>query len=121
MKAFKAPAKKRVTTLCLPSRMLDDLDQAVLSKHSSIRFRSRWICEAISNFFEMPRYEQHIADEWIERGNNGKVIVTLDPPSIEKIERIENEIQEKRKLKDIQSAVIRAAIIQKLIDMEFVK
>ena len=121
MKAFRAPVKKRVTTVCLPSRMLDDLDQAVLSKHSSIRFRSRWICDAIDHFFKLSRYEQHIADEWIERGNNGKVIVTLDPTSLEKIKGVESLIENKRKLKDIQSAVIRAAITQKLIDMEFLK
>lgn len=119
MKAFRAPVRKRVTTVCLPSKMLDDLDQAVLGKHNSIRYRSRWICEAINHLFQMPRHEQHIAEEWIERGNNGKVIVTLDPATLEKIKSIEDQIQEKRKLKDIQSAVIRAAITQKLIDMEF--
>lgn len=119
MKAFKAPTKKRVTTLCLPERMLEDLDKAVLGMHKSIRFRSRWICEAVNQLFELEKYQQHIADEWIDRGNNGKVILTIDPTSLEKINTVTQALEQKRRLKDIQSAVIRAAITQRLIGLEF--
>jgi len=118
MRAFKPPTKKRITTICLPSRMLHDLDQAVLSEHKSIRFRSRWVCNAIDNFFNLERYKQLIMDEWIDRGNNENIILTLDPSSIDKIELVAKEMCEEKGLKDIQSGLIRAAITQKLIDEE---
>lgn len=118
MKAFKPPTKKRITTICLPARMLSDLDKAVLSQHQSIRFRSRWICDAISSFFNLEKHKQLIMDEWIDRGNNENVVLTLDPASIDKIEAASKELNEKKGQKDIQSAAIRAAITQKLIDTE---
>lgn len=118
MKAFKPPTKKRITTICLPSRMLHDLDQAVLSEHKSIRFRSRWVCNAIDSFFNLERHKQLILDEWIDRGNNENIILTLDPASIDKIEAVAKEMIEEKGLKDVQSGVIRAAITQKLIDRE---
>lgn len=98
--------------------MLKDLDQAVLSEHKSIRFRSRWVCNAIDSFFSMERHKQLIMDEWIDRGNNENIILTLDPPSIDKIEAVTKEMIDRKGQKDIQSAVIRAAITQKLIDRE---
>lgn len=116
MKAFKPPTKKRITTICLPTRMLNDLDQAVLNEHKSIRFRSRWVCNAIEGFFNLERHQQLIMDEWIDRGNNENVILTLDPASIDKIEAVAKEMASNKGHKDVQSAVIRAAITQKLID-----
>ncbi len=118
MKAFKPPTKKKITTVCLPTRMLNDVDQAVMSEHQSIRFRSRWVCDAINSFFNMERHKQLIMDEWIDRGNNENIILTLDPVSIDKIEGIAKEMIDSKGHKDVQSAVIRAAITQKLIDME---
>ncbi|MCD8525578.1 MAG: hypothetical protein LRY67_07700 [Gammaproteobacteria bacterium] len=118
MKVFKPPTKKKITTICLPSKMLHDLDQAVLIEHKSIRYRSRWVCSAINDFFSLKKYKQLILDEWIDRGNNENIILTLDPASIDKIEAVAKEMIEEKVQKDVQSGVIRAAITQKLIDQE---
>ncbi|MCD8499890.1 MAG: hypothetical protein LRY43_02035 [Gammaproteobacteria bacterium] len=69
-------------------------------------------------FFSLKKYKQLILDEWIDRGNNENIILTLDPASIDKIEAVAKEMIEEKVQKDVQSGVIRAAITQKLIDQE---
>jgi hypothetical protein len=100
----------------IPKGMVNDIQDTMNKQGLSYRFRSKWISFAIVWLERIPQFWDSVAEEWIEAGGNELVSIVLNEVTRSALDR-EMEIVRERfpGIDDIQSKVVRTAIMQLLI------
>lgn len=117
MKAFGVlEDKKARTSLRLPETVLAKISESMSKNGYGAKQRSRWICEALADLIKIEGYCELIAEEFMDKGGNEVIPVTLDDKSSGLLAGAIKSYAEKFQVDVIdQSVVLRTAIIQRLI------
>lgn len=112
--------KKGRASVRMPPKMLKDIGIALERSGHNLKERSNWICKAISQLASTEDYWLYVQEEWIERGSNTMIQVTMDEVTNNDIEKMQGKIKEINPEIvasdiDIISAIIRTSIIQRFI------
>jgi len=118
-KVLAAPKKdeniKKRLNVRVPINMVPEIEKKMKKVGLNTKQRSSWISEAIVSLEKQESYTVYISEEWIIPGQNVLLQVSLD---IEAQKALENMIATAKKelfSEDLQSSIIRTAILQKLI------
>lgn len=111
----KVETSKKQVSIRLPEKMLNDINQAVVEDGVSLKRRSAWISDAIIALKDIPNCCELVLEEWVSRSANKPLQVTLTADAISALETIKTSVSSQDKRKGENSAVIRTAMIQKLI------
>lgn len=116
-KAFSVPqiGKGARLTVRLPYEMQKDIKLAMKETGYGLKEQSRWISEAIDRLCVIPYFPELVAEDYIGRGRNSVVRVTLPAATTEALVLAIERAATEENLKDVQSKFIRTAIIQRLI------
>lgn len=119
VKVFKSPQsssnKKRVS-LRLPVQMLTELDACIRAEGKNKKQRSAYISEAIGELKSSNHYKGLVPENWLGRGDNTSIQITLNQEAetaLNEIETILTKISPSET--ELASAIIRTAIIQKIL------
>jgi hypothetical protein len=122
VKLFKAPVgkkeKKRVSVR-LPTEMLKDIDIRMVEEGKNKKQRSQWISDSIVALSTMS-YSSLVSENWLDRGNNSSLQVLLEENADKALVEMIATIKEQDNQNDVASAVVRTAIIHKLMNVDIV-
>ena len=120
-KIFSLPgktAKRRRISVRVPKKMIDDLNIAMQTIGLATRMRSSWISNSVIDLKKYSYYTDCVLEEWIESGNNTSIQISLNEQASIALDDMLKEIKNIEDNKsDMQSAIIRTAILQKLMEM----
>lgn len=111
--------KKRLTYF-LPQRLHSEMLETIQNAGYSNREKSRWICEAIENLFQIPNHVELISFSDDMSALSKKDTLTI--PDILKKELNEKTREIKARHLDmdgVQSRIIRTAILQRILRSSF--
>ena len=116
-KTLKAPPAVigSKVTVRLPTGMIHDLKKDMALSGYEERAQSRWIAEAIEQLTEMPGYEELVAEDFIAEGRNKSMKVSLPGPTTTTFKRALKTVRAALNKTDVQSMVVRTAVLQRLI------
>jgi len=115
---FTPPVKKRSgvkTSLRIPVNMLNRLHEEMATTGYNKKQRSTWIDEAITMLLQRPDYPNLVAEEFIVPGSTEAIPVSLNENSAEILSQALESVEQIEKIKKDRSAIIRTAIIQRLL------
>lgn len=119
-KIFSLPgktAKRRRISVRVPKKMIDDLNIAMQTIGLATRMRSSWISNSVIDLKKYSYYTDCVLEEWIESGNNTSIQISLNEQASIALDDMLKEIKNIEDNKsDMQSAIIRTAILQKLME-----
>lgn len=119
VKVFKSPQKissKKRISLRLPVQMLNELNNCMEAVGKNKKERSHYISQAIIELEATGHFEGLVAENWLERGDNCSIQISLNQEAelaLNTIEKVCNKKQESKT--DLISAIVRTAIIQKIL------
>tara|TARA_B100002049_G_C16010486_1_gene345564 strand:+ start:197 stop:586 length:390 start_codon:yes stop_codon:yes gene_type:complete len=119
MVKLKAPVKSRLTvrsTVRIPSGMLPKITEDMLNLGYNKKQQSKWIEDALSELLDTPEYTDLIAEEFISPGTTAPINLTLSSETDDKIQHAVSQVLLKENVEKDKSAVIRVAIIQRLLN-----
>ncbi len=118
-KVFSAPKKeekvKRRLNVRVPEKMVQEIEVKMREDGFHSKQRSEWISQAILDLSKMESFTTFISEEWIVPGKNILLQVSVDSEAQDALEKIVSVSREELNSDDLQSSVIRTAILQKLI------
>ncbi len=103
------------TTLRIPTAMLNKMDQVMLSEGYNKKQRSLWISEAITNLIQRGDFPGLVAEEFIVPGSTKSIPVALSEEIVTGIANSLTRIEEEEDTRKDRSALIRTAIIQRIM------
>lgn len=110
--------KKRIS-LRIPCQMKDEIIKEMKTQDIPEKRRSKWISEAIVELSKKAHFTADVLEEWIESGQNTPTQITLEADAEEALQGMLIMLKEAQVTKpDMQSAIIRTAIIQRFISNE---
>ncbi|MDC8832991.1 hypothetical protein [Alteromonas gilva] len=118
MVKLKAPVKTQTkvrSTVRVPSGMLRKISDDMQKRGYNKKQQSKWIEDALSELLELPQYTDLIAEEFISAGTTTSINVTLTSEIDMQIQKTISEVMQNEQVEKDKSAVIRVAIIQKLL------
>jgi len=102
-------------SLAVPKPLTVELNKKLLDEGYGQRERSRWICEAIETLIETPAYEELVAEDYIRRGHNTSMNVTLSNDTYRRLTQAVIYVEKNTGLSDVTTKLIRTAIMQRLL------
>lgn len=121
MAKFTPPQKSKGpirTTLRIPTGMLSKMDQVMLTEGYNKKQRSLWIGEAIENLIERGDFPGLVAEEFIVPGSTKSIPIALSEDIVRSINDSLNRIEEEEDTRKDRSALIRTAIIQRIMSQQ---
>ncbi|MBU3071348.1 hypothetical protein KOI40_16095 [Aestuariicella sp. G3-2] len=121
MAKFTPPQKNKGpirTTLRIPTGMLNKMDQVMLTEGYNKKQRSLWIGEAIENLIERGDFPGLVAEEFIVPGSTKSIPIALSEDIVRSINDSLNRIEEEEDTRKDRSALIRTAIIQRIMSQQ---
>lgn len=118
MAKFSPPARKKTsvkTSLRVPVNMLKRLHDEMAETGYNKKQRSTWIDQAVTMLLNRPDYPNLVAEEFIVPGSTESIPVSLSENSAEKLNDALNNVARTEEIKKDRSAIIRTAIIQRLL------
>ena len=117
MKAFGVVNDKKMrTSLRLPQPVLKKIADSLITNDYSLKYRSRWICEALDEFIQIDEYPDLIAEQFMDKGDNEVIPITLRHQAHQQLAVAAQGYVERFNTAVIdQSDILRAAIIHRLI------
>lgn len=117
MAKLKAPQREAMshTSLRVPARMLTNMEEKMKEGGYNKKQRSIWIAEAIQALLANPDHGNLIAEEFISAGSNKQIPVSLPEKLARRIDRTIEIVNERENINKDKSALIRTAIIQRMI------
>lgn len=116
MKAIRPPPAAKVTvSYWIPVRMLDSVAAAMKRQGVSDRRRSRWIEGAIERLLDGPSPAELAAEGFVEPHTGVLIPITLRTATRRRIDGLLTDAPEDLRRRIWLSAVIRAAITQRLL------
>jgi metal-responsive CopG/Arc/MetJ family transcriptional regulator len=103
------------TSLRLPKEMLTKLNQEMSKTGYNQKQRSKWIEVTTVNFLKRSDATNLIAEEFIVNGTTESISITTSVEANKLIKESLENVLEKEGIKKDKSAVLRTAIIQKLL------
>ena len=110
--------KKRISVR-MPKEMLNEIDTTLSALKISTRLRSRWISEAIVNFYKNNDYIEAVQEEWIDPGQNKVIQIFLEKEAEDIVELIVSKLKNTEEAHAEPSSIIRASVIHELLRNEF--
>ena len=107
---------KSKTSFHLPNKMKKEMKEKMVANKYSLRNKSKWICEAVEIFFQRKDAEELVF--YASKMEGLDYVDTASMPRALKMKMDELTIKTKTKypeLEGLQSAIIRASIIQRVI------
>jgi hypothetical protein len=118
-KVFSAPKKeervKRRLNVRVPEKMVQEIEAKMKEDGFNSKQRSEWISRAILDLEKIESFSTFISEEWIVPGKNILLQVSIDSEANYALEKIVLISKKELNSDDLQSSVIRTAILQKLI------
>lgn len=104
------------TSFTVPEKLSHEIKERVIKDGYGMKGKSKWIREAIEDFFMLKNYLEYIViSDDFEKLNTIETIII--PTSI--IEQVEQVVFETRKqhpmMEGVRSKILRAAVLQRLI------
>lgn len=117
MKAFGVHADKKYrTSLRLPKSVIEKIAESMEKHGYGSKKRSKWICEALEVLVATEDYCDLIAEEFMDKGGNELIPVTLDEKSNGFLTVATDSYTHKYNVDVVdQSVILRTAIVQRLI------
>lgn len=118
-KILNAPSvnsKKRRISLRLPKEMLIDVDGVITSKGGNKKQRSQYISDSIIDLEHIESYPTLITENWLDRGENTVIQITLSHEAEKALERVISATEQTIEVSnELISPCIRTAIIHWLL------
>ncbi len=110
--------KNQRISIRIPLKLNDEINNFLTSHNIPSRNRSEWIVKAIHKLKEVPQYWIQVQEDWIERGQNVNIQVSLDKATKKLLSDMSKEVSMKlnEDSTDLNSNIIRTAIIRRLIE-----
>ena len=108
--------KKSRINVILPENVSKEIRQRMLKDNYSLREKSRWISEAIEDFFKLNDYHTFVemANLVADLTHTETIHITSDI-----VEKLENAVLQVRKeypvLEGVKSLIVRASVIRRLV------
>lgn len=103
------------TTLRIPAGMLTKLDQVMEKEGYNKKQRSIWISEAVANLIARNDFPGLVAEEFIVPGSTKSIPVALSEDLVRDMATSLIRIEEEEDTRKDRSALIRTAIIQRIM------
>lgn len=103
------------TTLRIPAGMLTKINQVMETEGYNKKQRSVWIAEAIANLIARNDFPSLVAEEFIVPGSTKSIPVALSEELVREMANSLTRIEEEEDTRKDRSALIRTAIIQRIM------
>lgn len=121
MVKLKAPVKtvsKVRTSVRVPTGMINRITGDMQKSGFNKKQQSKWINIALLELLDMPNYTDLIAEEFISAGTTISLNISIPSETEKKVQEAITAVSSSEKMAKDKSAVIRVAIIQKLLRSE---
>lgn len=103
------------TTLRIPAGMLTKLDQVMAAEGYNKKQRSVWISEAVANLIARNDFPGLVAEEFIVPGSTKSIPIAMSEDLVRDMATSLLRIEEEENTRKDRSALIRTAIIQRIM------
>lgn len=111
-------AASRRSTVRIPIAMLPRIAVDMEKSGFNKKQQSKWLNQALNELFAIPDYTDLIAEEFITAGTTKSVSITLPVDTEQNVTDAIKAVSKIEKIEKDKSAVIRVAIIQRLLRTE---
>tara|TARA_R110000868_G_scaffold395419_1_gene667073 strand:- start:905 stop:1291 length:387 start_codon:yes stop_codon:yes gene_type:complete len=110
--------ESRRSTVRLPTAMIPRIALDMEKSGFNKKQQSKWLNQALNELFNIPDYTDLIAEEFISAGTTKPITISLPIVTEKKIIDATKAVLDIEKIEKDKSAVIRVAIIQRLLKTE---